>query len=397
MTIGGAHEVLLDASSKNDMTTAATGGSAGKTAVTPVVAISVANNDSHATLGALTDDSTGDAQAMTIKGSLKASAAHAGSVHTSAEGNTKSADTGVGISIALTIASDTALATTARDLTAAGAVTFSARSTGSDDALAKASSAGGEQTPAAAKDGKDQGGGISNQIHNQRDFADKRGAAAGAKAGTTASTDGKTAAEGEGGSVQVAGAVGVTVALSTSQASIPDGRTIIAGNGTGVTDGSLTLRAQNNTDASASADASAVVINTLAFNPAAGKDVDASADTITLHTGHGLATGDKVAFRGAEGVGLTDKTSYFAHVDGNKVSLYDTLDHAKAGGTDTIASVELIRNSAIIYTVPNAGKKDVDFEYTDRSPQPGTNWYYVRVIQMDRNLAWSSPVWVTYQ
>ncbi|TMH43509.1 MAG: hypothetical protein E6H54_11135, partial [Betaproteobacteria bacterium] len=146
VTIGGAHEVLLDASSKNDMTTVATGGSAGKTAVTPVVAISVANNDSHATLGALTDDSTGDAQAMTIKGSLKASAAHAGSVHTSAEGNTKSADTGVGISIALTIASDTALATTARDLTAAGAVTFSARSTGSDDALAKASSAGGEQT-----------------------------------------------------------------------------------------------------------------------------------------------------------------------------------------------------------------------------------------------------------
>jgi hypothetical protein len=70
---------------------------------------------------------------------------------------------------------------------------------------------------------------------------------------------------------------------------------------------------------------------------------------------------------------------------------------AKAGGTDTITSVELIRNSAIIYTVPNAGKKDVDFEYTDRSPQPGTNWYYVRVIQMDRNLAWSSPVWVTYQ
>src|SRR5438105_3194 len=281
-----------DDSSHHFSAKATSGASGADTGVAGSLAINIGLSHAHATLApnaTVTVTDSGDVKLIAQDFALNEASADA---HQS-----KAGKVGVGASIALTIASDTALATTARDLTAAGAVTFSARSTGSDDAVAKASSAGGEETPAAAKDGKDQGGGISNQIHNQRDFADKRGAAAGAKAGTTASTDGKTAAEGEGGSVQVAGAVGVAVALSTSQASIPDGRTIIAGNGTGVTDGSLTLRAQNNTDASASADASAVVINTLAFNPAAGKDVDASADTITLHTGHGLATGDKVAFR----------------------------------------------------------------------------------------------------
>ena len=69
----------------------------------------------------------------------------------------------------------------------------------------------------------------------------------------------------------------------------------------------------------------------------------------------------------------------------------------KASGTDTITRVDLIRNSAEIYSLPEDGKKEVEFEFVDRNPQPDTNWYYVRVTQKDRNLAWSSPVWVTYR
>lgn len=70
---------------------------------------------------------------------------------------------------------------------------------------------------------------------------------------------------------------------------------------------------------------------------------------------------------------------------------------AKIEGTDTITRVDLIRNNAIIYTLPEPGKKDTDFEYVDRAPAEGPNWYYVRVTQIDRNLAWSSPLWVTYR
>jgi hypothetical protein len=69
----------------------------------------------------------------------------------------------------------------------------------------------------------------------------------------------------------------------------------------------------------------------------------------------------------------------------------------KAQGTDTITRVDLIRNSAIIYSLSDPAKKEVEFEFVDRNPQPDTNWYYVRVTQIDRNLAWSSPVWVTHR
>lgn len=32
----------------------------------------------------------------------------------------------------------------------------------------------------------------------------------------------------------------------------------------------------------------------------------------------------------------------------------------------------------------------------DQSPKQGENYYYVRIQQIDRNMAWSSPIWVTY-
>jgi hypothetical protein len=70
---------------------------------------------------------------------------------------------------------------------------------------------------------------------------------------------------------------------------------------------------------------------------------------------------------------------------------------ARIHGTDVITRIDLIRNNAVIYSPATSGSKDADFEYVDMSPAAGTNWYYVRVAQIDRNLAWSSPVWVTYQ
>ena len=37
-----------------------------------------------------------------------------------------------------------------------------------------------------------------------------------------------------------------------------------------------------------------------------------------------------------------------------------------------------------------------DFTYVDAKAGKGESWYYVRVTQADRNLAWSSPIWVKY-
>lgn len=70
---------------------------------------------------------------------------------------------------------------------------------------------------------------------------------------------------------------------------------------------------------------------------------------------------------------------------------------ARIHGTDVVTRIDLIRNNAVVYSPATSGNKDVDFEYVDMSPAAGTNWYYVRVAQIDRNLAWSSPVWVMYR
>ncbi len=70
----------------------------------------------------------------------------------------------------------------------------------------------------------------------------------------------------------------------------------------------------------------------------------------------------------------------------------------KVRGTGDIARVRLIRGGRVIYT-REPGKQEVEFTYsdTDEAAHRGTQFYYVRVEQIDGQIAWSSPIWVTYQ
>ena len=226
------------------MTTHAEGGSAGATAVTPVLAIAISDDHTNATLGSLASGK------LELSGALDASASHDGSHDTLAKGDTKSGDTGVGISLALTVAVDSTNATTARNIDSTGAVSFSARTASVNKAQAKASVAGGENKAATAKDKNDQKGGVNNDVHNASTYGDDRGAKSGASTKSSSKTDGKATGDTADGSVQVAGALGVTVAVTEAHATIADGLTVKSG-------GVLTLKAQNNTDAAASADGSA--------------------------------------------------------------------------------------------------------------------------------------------
>jgi hypothetical protein len=45
---------------------------------------------------------------------------------------------------------------------------------------------------------------------------------------------------------------------------------------------------------------------------------------------------------------------------------------------------------------PGSSLRDLRFAYTDPAPQPGINPYWVRVIQQDQEMAWTSPVFVDY-
>ena len=57
-----------------------------------------------------------------------------------------------------------------------------------------------------------------------------------------------------------------------------------------------------------------------------------------------------------------------------------------------IDRVEVCRNNQFIYTKQPDGN-EVDLTFVDRNPLPKRSYYYVRVIQKDEELAWSSPVW----
>ena len=63
-------------------------------------------------------------------------------------------------------------------------------------------------------------------------------------------------------------------------------------------------------------------------------------------------------------------------------------------GPGRSAGSEIIKDFHHVYTTePNSER--VDFRWTDEDAinrQP--SWYYVRLIQQDGELAWSSPMWV---
>ena len=65
-------------------------------------------------------------------------------------------------------------------------------------------------------------------------------------------------------------------------------------------------------------------------------------------------------------------------------------------GTRPVSQVDIIKNQQIIYTThPN--ERDVALTYVDQDPTPGSSYYYVRILQDDRQIAWSSPIWVNYE
>jgi hypothetical protein len=50
----------------------------------------------------------------------------------------------------------------------------------------------------------------------------------------------------------------------------------------------------------------------------------------------------------------------------------------------------------VIERAPETETTDVTFAFTDPAPQPGTNAYWLRVVQTDMEMAWTSPVFVHY-
>jgi hypothetical protein len=64
----------------------------------------------------------------------------------------------------------------------------------------------------------------------------------------------------------------------------------------------------------------------------------------------------------------------------------------KVMGTAPIDRVEIIKDGKFVFETSGS-----EFTYVDANPEKKESWYYVRVMQRDRNMAWSSPIWIRYR
>ncbi len=74
-----------------------------------------------------------------------------------------------------------------------------------------------------------------------------------------------------------------------------------------------------------------------------------------------------------------------------KVEIVAVVD--EADDDDVTAKIELFEDGKVVQTdEPNADSRRWE---TTCSPEPGDHYYFVKVTQVDGNLIWSAPVWVT--
>ena len=69
--------------------------------------------------------------------------------------------------------------------------------------------------------------------------------------------------------------------------------------------------------------------------------------------------------------------------------------YARIRGTSGLAKVVIVRDNQYIYS-QSPESAEFELRYRETSLSPGRHYYYVRVEQKDRHMAWSSPIWIDY-
>lgn len=62
-------------------------------------------------------------------------------------------------------------------------------------------------------------------------------------------------------------------------------------------------------------------------------------------------------------------------------------------GTDKIKEIVVVKNNKE-YQVKHSGNQEVTVQWKDKQKNDGESYYYVRIMQENGELAWSSPIWV---
>ncbi len=135
----------------------------------------------------------------------------------------------------------------------------------------------------------------------------------------------------------------------------------------------------------------------------------ASSDHISTHMSYGIVLTDDLsrqgiidAFKRRHSYAATD--NIIAEFRCGKHIMGDIFDvsgpprlEIKVLGTAPIAKISIIRDGKYVHVAePKKAEADVTFTDAD-APRGKTSYYYARVEQSDGNLAWLSPMWITYQ
>jgi len=136
--------------------------------------------------------------------------------------------------------------------------------------------------------------------------------------------------------------------------------------------------------------------------------VIASSDHFSTHISYAMVyTGDSTrqgildAIRKRHTYGATDniilEVRMGEHFMGDEFSLKRSEPiRVKARGTRTVVRAELIKDGKVIYSA-EPKQRDVSFQFSDKGDISERHYYYVRLQQDDRMIAWSSPLFVNYK
>jgi len=248
--VTGTQDLTLKAVGDHTVTTDAQGGAAGgSVTLTPVVALTFDFDNVDARIGAKSGGT------LSTTGAMNVSAVSTGNVKTDAKGNASGAsDAAIGASLGLAVVKEFTTATTARNLSSGGAMTFSAVSSGihETNAIASASGAKGDKDSQNGNGGSGQT--VQGQVDGQRGMGNSQSTSNGGQSSGTDNKATATTADKNGNSggdaITVAAAVAVSILESNANAEIGDGLTITSG-------GLLTVHSSQNADAKANASGSA--------------------------------------------------------------------------------------------------------------------------------------------
>jgi hypothetical protein len=65
-------------------------------------------------------------------------------------------------------------------------------------------------------------------------------------------------------------------------------------------------------------------------------------------------------------------------------------------GVSQIAQVDIICDGQTAKTI-RGDSRDMTVKWSDTAVVPGRHWYLLKVIQKDKEMAWTSPIWVEFE